>query len=215
VQYKGIWLAGYLVIWILAAPLNGQDAWERIFNGKDMSGWEHVGPGHFTVNNGMLRTHGGMGLLWYTNKPIGNAVLRVVFKTSNPGNNSGVFIRIDGKPTDQWHGVHRGYEIQIFNEGDPWHTTGAIYSISKVVKNAYNPTGEWNVLEITLDGPKTIVHLNSQKVNEYTEGSPVPERKHDYEPIRGRRPNLGYIGLQNHDKETSVFFKEVSIRPLN
>jgi hypothetical protein len=27
-------------------------------------------------------------------------------------------------------------------------------------------------------------------------------------------PEAGYIGLQNHDKESTVFFKEVSVRPL-
>ncbi len=212
---RWMWFASCLAVCALALPLGAHDEWKHIFNGKDMSGWEHVGPGHFTVEKGMLKTHGGMGLLWYAGEPIGNAVLRVVFKTSKPGNNSGVFIRIGGKPIDEWHGVHKGYEVQIFDEGDLWHATGAIYSISKVTKNASKPIGKWNTLEITLDGPKTIVHLNGQKVNEYVEGSPVPERKHDYEPIRGRRPDLGYIGLQNHDEETDVFFKEVSVRPLD
>ena len=37
--------------------------WKQLFNGKDMTGWEHVGPGRFIVEDGMLRTEGGMGLL--------------------------------------------------------------------------------------------------------------------------------------------------------
>jgi len=188
---------------------------KQIFNGKDMSGWEHVGPGSFSVENGMLKTQGGMGLLWYTGEKIGNATLRLVYKVNRLDANSGVFIRVKDKPKDEWFAVHNGYEVQIMDKGpDEWHSTGAIYSLSKAEAQPAKPVAEWNVLEIRLDGPLTIVHLNGVKVNEYKEGQPVPERKHDYEPIRGPRPNMGYIGLQNHDEKSTVLFKEVSVQPL-
>jgi hypothetical protein len=32
-----------------------------------------------------------------------------------------------------------------------------------------------------------------------------------YEPMRGPRPVYGYIGLQNHDPNSTVYFKEVSV----
>jgi hypothetical protein len=67
---------------------------------------------------------------------------------------------------------------------------------------------------ITLDGPHTLVELNGQKVTDYTEGQAVPERKFDFEPQRGRRPDEGWIGLQNHSDNDIVFFKEISIQPL-
>jgi hypothetical protein len=70
-------------------------------------------------------------------------------------------------------------------------------------------------MEITLDGPRTIVVLNGVKVTDYTEGQPVPERKFDFEPQRGPRPNEGYFGLQNHSDKDIVFFKEVAMKPLN
>jgi hypothetical protein len=69
-------------------------------------------------------------------------------------------------------------------------------------------------MEITLDGPKTTVVVNGLKVTEYTEGEPVPERKFDFEPQRGTRPNQGYIGLQNHSENDIVFFKEVAVKML-
>jgi hypothetical protein len=67
------------------------------------------------------------------------------------------------------------------------------------VKNgpSREPTGEWNTLEITLDGPRTIVYLNGIKVTDYKEGDPVPPKQHPHDPDRGPRPNEGYIGLQN------------------
>jgi hypothetical protein len=70
-------------------------------------------------------------------------------------------------------------------------------------------------MEITLDGPHTIVVLNGVKVTDYTEGEPVPERKFDFEPQRGPRPIEGYIGLQNHSDHDIVFFKEVAVKMLN
>ena len=69
-------------------------------------------------------------------------------------------------------------------------------------------------MEITLDGPHTIVYLNGVKVTDYTEGQPVPPRKFSFEPQRGPRPLEGCIGLRNRGKDDVVFFKEVTVRPL-
>ena len=46
--------------------------WEPVFNGKDLSGWEHVGSGRVYVEDGLMKTEGGMGLLWYTKEKFGN-----------------------------------------------------------------------------------------------------------------------------------------------
>jgi hypothetical protein len=40
----------------------------------------------------------------------------------------------------------------------------------------------------------------------------VPPRKAWYEPVRGPRPDSGYIGLQNHDGRSTVYFKEVAVK---
>ena len=69
-------------------------------------------------------------------------------------------------------------------------------------------------MEITLDGARTIVTVNGVKVTDYTEGQPVPPKKFDFEPQRGRRPSAGYFGLQNHSDNDIVFFKEVAIKSL-
>ncbi len=187
-------------------------SWKPLFNGRDLSGWKMTGPGKFEVENGMLKTVGGMGLLFNEAGPIGDGRLRVVFKTSADRDNSGVVIRMPEAPTDPWYGVHNGYEVQIDGAGDDWHSTGAIYSISKVLKRAQKPTGEWNTLEIEQAGPRTRVFLNGQLVNDYREGQVVPERKQWFEPVRGPRPNRGYVGIQNHDARSTVFFREISFK---
>lgn len=185
---------------------------EQLFNGHDLSGWQMAGPGRFFVDNGMMKTEGGMGLLWYTGRKIGNETLRVVFKTTGERDNSGVIVRLAEPPPDAWYGVHNGYEIQIDAAGpDEWHQTGSIYSLSRALKKAQRPTGEWNVMEIQLDGQLTRISLNGELVNEFRGGQKAPERKLWYEPVRGPRPDIGFIGLQNHDPRSAVYFKEVSV----
>jgi hypothetical protein len=159
----------------------------------------------------MMKTEGGMGLLWYKGRRFGNCTIRVVFKTTGPRDNSGVYIRLAEEPRDPWYAVHNGYEVQIDAAGDDWHSTGALYSLSKVSKRAQKPAGEWNTLDITLQGQKTIVTLNGEVVNEFLGGQSVPERKQWYEPVRGPRPDEGFIGLQNHDGRSTIYFKEVSV----
>jgi hypothetical protein len=204
----------------LAIPVFAGDdapkAGRPLFNGRDLEGWEHVGPGKMVVEEGTIRTEGGMGLLWYTREKLGNCVIRVVYKTTGPRSNSGVFIRIGDKPADEWYAVHNGYEVQICDGADEFHRTGAVYSLSKVTAPSAKP-GEWNTMEITLQGDRVKVAVNGVQVTDFDPKGPVPERKKDYEPKRGPRAESGYIGLQNHDDVGAgqhVFFKEVSVRPL-
>jgi hypothetical protein len=195
--------------------------WTPIFNGKDLEGWQHVGPGNMTVEDGLIHTHGGMGLLYWTAGPIGNCRVHVVYRMRDENDNSGVFIRIPIEPREEWMPVHYGYEVQIDNHPersnppeDDTHSTGMLYSLTKPLAKAWKPGPEWNTMEITLDGPRTIVVLNGVKVTDYTEGAPVPAQQFTFEPKRGLRPNFGYIGLQNHSDNDIVFFKEVAIQPL-
>lgn len=210
-----------LTVLALAMPAHAQAdvkaAWRPLFNGKNLDGWEHLGPGKMLVQDGVIRTEGAMGLLWYTGEKFGDCVIRVVYKTTKPSSNSGVFIRIADKPKDEWFAVHHGYEVQICDATDDYHRTGAVYSMSKATAQA-SKVGEWNTMDITLRGEKVMVTLNGVKVQDFdpTTAS-VPPRKKDYEPERGPRPASGYIGLQNHDdvsKGNEVYFKEVSVRPL-
>ena len=194
--------------------------WRQLFNGKDLTGWKHVGPGERYVEDGLCKSRGGMGLLYWEGEKFGNCKIRVVYRMRDENSNAGVFIRIPVEPREEWMPVHYGYEVQIDNKPelsneDDYHYTGALYSLTKPLAKPGKPGPEWNTMEITLDGPRTIVFVNGEKVTDYTEGQPVPERKFDFEPQRGRRPEFGYIGIQNHADSDVVFFKEVSVQPLH
>ena len=193
--------------------------WKQLFDGKDLVGWKHVGPGEMTVEDGLIRTHGGMGLLYWTGGTLGDCVIRVVFKMRDQNDNSGVYIRIPIEPREAWMPVHYGYEVQIDNEPekskeDEYHVTGTLYSLTKPLARPGKPGPEWNTMEITLDGPHTTVVVNGVKVTEFTEGDPVPAKKFPFEPERGPRPQEGYLGLQNHSENDVVFFKEVALKML-
>ena len=193
--------------------------WKQLFNGKDLTGWKHVGGGSRFVEEGLLASKGGMGLLYWTGGKLGNCIIRVVYKMQNFNSNAGVFIRVPIEPKEEWMPVYYGYEVQIDNHPetsneDEYHISGTLYAFTKPLSKPGKPGPDWNTMEITLDGPRTIIFLNGEKVTDYTEGQPVPERKFSFEPYPGIRPNEGYIGLQNHGDEDIVYFKEVAVRPL-
>jgi hypothetical protein len=218
-MHSRFWLLCLLFTTVTTMLAAQSDEWQQLFNGKDLTGWKHVGPGGDTVEDGLIRTHGGMGLLYWTGGKLGNCVIRVLYRMRDFDDNSGVFIRIPIEPREEWMPVHYGYEVQIDNHPetsneDEYHVTGTLYSLTKPLAKPGKPGPEWNTMEITLDGLRTVVILNDVKVTDYREGDPVPERKFDFEPQRGPRPLTGYIGLQNHSDSDVVFFKEVAIRRL-
>ena len=152
----------------------------------------------------------------------------ILEQAKNPG---AAFERdASGKPSDEsmekmkasaekedgpWFAVHRGYEVQIAGEADEWHRTGAIYSLAPS-KGSVSKTGDWQTMIITLAGERIFVDLDGKRVTSFFPKSPeLPPRKQWHEPKREpKRPEVGYIGLQNHDPGDVIWFKEVSVRPL-
>jgi hypothetical protein len=115
-----------------------------------------------------------------------------------------------------WFAVHRGYEVQIMDAADRFHRTGAIYSLAPSSATSAKPANEWRSMIITLAGRRIFVDLDGERVTTFDPESPdVPPANEWYEPKReSRRPEAGYLGLQNHDPGDVVWFKEVAVRPL-
>jgi hypothetical protein len=204
-----------LFVVAMATSLPAQQSSRALFNGKDLDGWQQVGPGSFVVKDGMMKTEGGMGMLWYAREKIAHATIRVVFKLTSKESDSGVFIRIPEKPTEPWIAINRGYEVEIGDWPDDYSCTGVLYTFTKALARPIKPIGEWNTMDITIDGPHTIVYLNRVRVTDFTEGKAVPPKPPgSHDPDRGPRPNSGFIGLQNHPG-SEVYFKEISVVPLS
>lgn len=114
-----------------------------------------------------------------------------------------------------WYPVHHGYEVQIMDDNDPLHRTGAIYSLARSSARPGN-TDDWRTMIITLVGERILVNVDGHRVTTFDPHSTdmLLDRKW-FEPKREpERPQHGYIGLQNHDPGDVVWFREVSVRPL-
>src|SRR5438270_4760983 len=139
-----------IAVAVPSATFAQTDEWKQLFNGKDLTGWKHVGPGSMTVENGLIQTHGGMGLLYWTGGKLGDCTLRVVFKMRDKDDNSGVFVRIPIEPREEWMPVHYGYEVQILNNpeaqgANEYHSTGMLYSLTRpLIAHVGKPGPEWN-----------------------------------------------------------------------
>jgi hypothetical protein len=202
-----------LVLACCATLLSAQSGeWEPLWNGKDSTGWQHIGYGRFLIEDGVLKTEGVPGTLglFYFKEKVGNCVLRIVYKEFPPGgSNSGVYIRIPKEPTDEQEVVRIAHEIQVGGR-----STGEIFGVSRVLTAppiTADPE-EWNTIEIEINGPRTVVRVNGVMVTDFTQGvSPTRENMRDYYNVQ--RPDEGWFGLQNHNKDV-VWFKEVSIKRL-
>ncbi len=164
--------------------------------------WKMCGPGMFDLEDSVIISNGGMGLLWYTKKKFRDFILRVNWKTSRREDNSGIFVRFTDPDDDPWIAVNTGYEIQIYDaeseDRNATHRTGAIYDFASPSTFASNEPGKWNVFEIHVIGQNYVVILNNKMVTEFV----------------GSRQLEGYIGLQNHDTKSRVCFGKIAIREL-
>ncbi len=207
-----------LLVSLALAALGAPAAFpEQLFNGKDLTGWELISRGDkpsFVIENGILHTTGTEGDAVFVGHKIGHATIHVVYTMSNEKGNSGVFIRIPVIPKSEDTAINQGIEVQIDNRDNDYHCTGVLYSMTKALARPYKAPGEWNTMDITIDGQRTIVKVNGVLVTDYDGQSPVPPKMHPWEPDRHPRPDEGYIALQAHDPSSVISFKEVSVEPL-
>jgi len=191
----------------VAEVLEGYEQLLKSYNGRyNKGGWNHYGPGHFELDpsTGILTSHGGMGLFWYSVKDYSDFVLELDFMCSAAETNSGVFVRVPGVPTSDDY-IYHSFEIQIYDAGEGIHLTGAAYDAEAPTHLASNPPGEWNHFKITFVGGHLAVELNGEAVLAWdAEGRGKVE---DFAP-------RGYIGLQNHDDQSPVFFRNIILKDL-
>ena len=187
------------------------DEYEQILkshNGRfNKHGWNHYGLGYFILceESGVLKSQGGMGLFWFSEKKYKDFVLELDFKCSQENTNSGIFLRVPDMLINNDY-IHHSFEIQIDNATKSGkHKTGAAYDAEPVTMEAWKPVEKWNHYKITFKGDNIKVELNNKQVLDW-----------DAEP-RGKIRDFateGYIGLQNHDSRSPVFFKNIYVKEL-
>ncbi len=200
------------LIVVAGEPVIAQDreGFEQILaqrNGRySKHGWNHYGPGYFDLDpqTGVLTSHGGMGLFWYAVKEYGDFVLDLEFMCATSETNSGIFLRVPGVPTSDDY-IYHSVEIQINDAGEGVHQTAAAYDAEAPTRRASKPAGEWNRYRITVQGSRIRVELNGTQVLDWES---EPRGK-----VRELAPR-GYIGLQNHDDRSPVYFRNIYVKEL-
>ncbi len=172
-----------------------------------------AGAGRFNViGAATVESEGGIGLLWYAKEEFSDFLLTVQWRSINPFDNSGVFLRFpvlgNQNPAEDWKlAVDQGYEVQIDDRGfdpntnttgSPLHTTGAFYQLAPATTLASKALGDWNTFEIEAAGPDIKVRLNGNLVSHLTNNL--------------GRPLKGHIGLQNHHPGSRVQFRNLSVK---
>ncbi len=169
-------------------------------------GWNHYGPGYFALDSetGVLTSHSGMGLFWYGVKELSNFKLELEYRCADENTNSGVFVRVPGVPSSNDY-IYHSFEIQIGDSGEGVHHTGAVYDAEAPSEQAGNPPGEWNTMEITFVGSHIGVVVNGTTVIDW--GAEPRGKVEDFAA-------QGYIGLQNHDDRSPVYFRNIYLTEL-
>ena len=200
-----------LTIILCTAKLNGKttSTWQRLFNGKDLSGWSTSG--NWQVGKDQILSikprpgeHGWQryaDYLW-TDKQYANFSLQLDYKIP-PKGNSGIFIGVKNKQNP----VYEGIEIQIldsYGKKEPLtaHDCGGIIGIEAPTKNMSRPAGKWNQLEIACQKDRLLVALNGENIIDL-ELSKKTGRLH---------PLAGYLGLQDHG--VPLEFRNIEIKSL-
>ncbi|GAA5206653.1 ThuA domain-containing protein [Streptomyces thinghirensis] len=192
------WAAG-----MTNADCRPESGYTSLFDGSGTTGWQQAGPGGFTLADGTLTSHGGLGMLWYAAEEFtGDYSLKLDWKASGD-DNSGVFVGFPAS-SDPWSAVNNGYEIQIDATDAADRTTGAVYGFKSADlparDAALNPPGEWNTYELRVTGERLEIFLNGAKINDFTNTDPA------------RSLRQGHIGLQNHGDGDEVAFRDIRVK---
>lgn len=199
----------------LAGDREKNEGFVPLFNGKDLTGWKvyESKPDIWVAENNTLICKGTGGGWLGTNRDYANYILRLEYKLI-PAGNSGVYLRAPEKG----HISRVGMEIQLLDDFHPnyrnldfYQYTGSLYHVFAPKQRASKPAGQWNLMEITLDGREIRILLNGKKI---IDGN--LDRAAADPAVAGEHPGLlrktGRIGLQNHTDR--VEFRNLRIKEL-
>lgn len=198
------------------AILNGacaqkKDGWISLFDGKSFGGWK-VGDSDttFKIENGTIKVNGPVAHLFYVGDVHNHDFKNFEFKAdvmTKPGSNSGLYFHTVYQEKS-W--PEKGFEVQVNNSHTDWKRTGSLYDIVDV-KEKYAKDNEWYTEQIIVKGKHVVIKVNDKTVVDYTE----PESFQAPGNHSGRRISSGTFAIQGHDPGSTVYFKNIMVKPLD
>jgi hypothetical protein len=183
--------------------------WIRLFNGQTFNGWKaSENPSTFKIQAGMIVVSGPRAHLFYEG-PVENADFKnFEFKAdimTKPGANSGIFFHTEYQETD-W--PQKGYEVQVNNSHSDWKRTGGLYDVVDVRESPVKDD-EWFTEHIIVRGKHIVIKVNGETTVDFTEPD---DFKHATFP--NRKISSGTFAIQGHDPNSTVYYKNIQVKPL-
>ena len=199
-----------LAIGLQVAP--SEPGWTSLFNGNDFTGWKVVNPASFTIKDGAIVANGTAGHAYYDgefrNHMFRNFELKVDVMT-RASSNGGVYVLTEYQETGF---PRKGFEIQVNNTyvRDPVKS-GSLYHVQDV-NEPFAKDDEWFTEHIIVKDKTITVKVNDKQTVMWTQ----PDDWNGGREGPGRSiTGPGTIALQAHDPNSTVYYKNIRIKPLN
>jgi hypothetical protein len=181
-----------------------KEGWISLFDGRSLDGWTITGSNQkgFAVEDGAISwaASGGGGL--QSRDRYDNYILRLQWRIGGPKINNGIHLRAGRANRNS----RSGFEFQMlgdYGKKPEKNSTGSVYEVIPPVSAAQKPDGEWNDLEIYLNGPKYKATLNGVVIQDL-DFDKIPEMKY--------RARSGFICITDHGGKAS--FKNLRLKKL-
>lgn len=202
------------------APV-AEPGFTSLFNGKDFTGWTIAGPAEsFTLQDGMIVAKGAASHAYYTGDLRKHSFRDFELKIdvmTRAGSNGGVYVLTEFQEsggTNRASGrfPSKGFEIQVNNSHTDRVRTGSLYHVQDVIDTSPAKDEVWFTEHIIVKGSTITVSVDGKQVVQWTQpadwngGREGPGRS-----ITGP----GTIALQAHDPNSTVYYKNIRIKPLD
>jgi hypothetical protein len=198
-----------------------EDGFTSLFNGRDLSGWKIAPfPESFRVENGAIVASGAASHAYYDgdfrNHTFRNFELKVDVMTRK-GANGGVYVltQYEADPANvraSGRFPSKGFEIQVNNSHTDRIRTGSIYHVQDIVDDSPAKDDAWFTEDITVKGDTITVKIDDRQVAQWTQ----PAGWNGGVEGPGRRiTGPGTIALQAHDPGSTVYYRNIRIKPFD
>jgi 3-keto-disaccharide hydrolase len=194
-----------------------------LFTGTDLTGWKITGPVEsFSVKDGAIVANAqGAPSHAYYDGPIGNHAFRnfelKVDVMTRKGSNGGIYVltEYEANPANvraSGRFPSKGFEIQVNNSHTDRARTGSLYHVQDVLDESPAKDDQWFTEQIVVKGDRITVSVDGKQVVQWTQPA-------DWDGGRegpGRRiTGPGTIALQAHDPNSTVYYRNIRIKPLD
>jgi hypothetical protein len=216
-------LAVTFVATIAASPAfaadNPKGKWITLFDGKTLDGWKaSENPLSWQIIDGALAAKGPRSHLFYSgtvaDHKFKNFELSLDVKAEGDAN-AGIYFHTKYQEKG-W--PDKGFEFQVVNSTFAAHEnknnyterkkTGSLYGVRNIGKSPVK-NDEWFKYRITVQGKTIRGYINGRLMVDYTEPEKPYQTKDGYRVLSD-----GTFAFQCHDPHSTVFFKNIKVRPL-